>query len=215
MITPLRSYLYTKLSLGVLISQASPSRRSSTTTTTTITPSAMPSRETLQDDWTALYKERLPCLAKKKDPSQRKWPVQLDHCFARIILDNAIGKDKPWTHVIKSPAYKHMTASQLEDAIALGEKLIKGEADLVALDEKSLALRGKRGKERITNTTTTTTGDEKAGASMSRKRKIIPEEGGHADTKADGKREEKKMSHAFPETRHQKRVRVENSKREP
>ncbi|KAF2158199.1 methylated-DNA--cysteine S-methyltransferase [Myriangium duriaei CBS 260.36] len=102
----------------------------------------------LQDRWNNLYKTHLPSLAKAHDPVQPRWPVQLDHCFARIILDNAVGVDQPWTAVVKSPAYKNMTQTQLEDAIELGEKLATGQADLVELDERSLALRGKNSKFR-------------------------------------------------------------------
>lgn len=108
--------------------------------------SSNPSLDDLRDKWNHLYRTRLPSLAKAKDPTQPKWPVQLDHCFARIILDNAVGKDRPWAQVVKSPAYKHMSQQQLEDAIELGEKLATGEEDLAALDEKSLALRGKKSK---------------------------------------------------------------------
>ena len=100
----------------------------------------------LQDRWNDLYKTHLPSLAKEKDPVQPHWPVQLDHCFARIILDNAVGVDQPWTAVVKSPAYKNMTRSQLEDAIELGEKIATGQVDLVQLDERSLELRGKKSK---------------------------------------------------------------------
>lgn len=107
----------------------------------------MPNIEKLQERWNNLYKVHLPGLAKARDPVQNRWPVQLDHCFARIILDNAVGVDRPWTAVLKSPAYKNMTQSQLEDAIDLGERLATGQADLVELDERSLELRGKRSKK--------------------------------------------------------------------
>lgn len=106
----------------------------------------MPSLEDLREQWDHLYRTQLPALAKAKDAAQPKWPVQLDHCFARIILDNAVGKDRPWNQVLKSPAYKNMSREQLDSAIALGEKLSKGEEDLVALDERSLSLRGKKSK---------------------------------------------------------------------
>lgn len=105
-----------------------------------------PPIEDLQDKWNHLYRTWLPQLAKAKDPAQPKWPVQLDHCFARIVLDNAVGKDRPWAQVVKSPAYKNMSRQQLEDAIELGEKLALGKENLVELDEKSLALRGKKSK---------------------------------------------------------------------
>lgn len=108
--------------------------------------SSDPPIEDLQDKWNNLYRTRLPKLAKAKDPAQPKWPVQLDHCFARIVLDNAVGKVRPWAQVVKSPAYKNMSRQQLEDAIELGEKLANGEENLVELDERSLALRGKKSK---------------------------------------------------------------------
>lgn len=87
----------------------------------------------------------MPSVAKRRDPAQRRWPVTLDHCFARIILDNAVGKDVPWMSVIKSPAYKNMTTSQLRDAIRLGNEILEGKADLVQLNQRSLEIRGKEG----------------------------------------------------------------------
>ncbi|KAI7562791.1 hypothetical protein KC317_g8176, partial [Hortaea werneckii] len=104
--------------------------------------------EQLRQRWNELYKQRLPALAKARDPVQSTWPVFLDHCFARIVLDNAIGKDKPWTEAIKSPAVKNMSEDQLTSAIDLAEGLASGKADLVALDERSLEVRGKRSKKR-------------------------------------------------------------------
>ena len=103
--------------------------------------------DSLRERWTHLYASHLPALAKARDPAQNHWPVHLDHCFARIILDNAIGIDKPWTQAIKSPAVRNMTVEQLSNALALGEKVANGEADLVELDRVSLKIRGKREKK--------------------------------------------------------------------
>jgi O-6-methylguanine DNA methyltransferase len=100
----------------------------------------------LRDRWTHLYASHLPALAKARDPAQKHWPVHLDHCFARIILDNAVGVDKPWTKAVKSPAVRNMTMEQLRDALMLGERVARGEVDLVQLDGVSLRLRGKREK---------------------------------------------------------------------
>lgn len=50
-------------------------------------------------------------------------PVTLDHCFGRIILDNAVGVDRPWTETIKSPAIKNMTEGQFRAAIDLGHRV--------------------------------------------------------------------------------------------
>jgi O-6-methylguanine DNA methyltransferase len=101
--------------------------------------------EPLRARWKHLYASHLPALALARDPAQSKWPVHLDHCFARIVLDNAIGINKPWNQVIKSPAVRTMTVEQLKSALDLGERVASGEADLVRLNERSLGLRGKSG----------------------------------------------------------------------
>lgn len=104
----------------------------------------------LRTRWTTLYKRTLPQFARSSHPSQPHWPVHLDHCFARIILDAIIGNStsidtasSPWTERIPSPAVKNMTAQQLEACIELGEAIAAGSADLVKLDQQSLAVRGK------------------------------------------------------------------------
>jgi O-6-methylguanine DNA methyltransferase len=104
--------------------------------------------ENLRERWTHLYREHLPALAKARDPGQKQWPVHLDHCFARIILDNVVGADKPWTDVVKAPAVKNMSSEQLQAAIGLGEEIATGKANLVELDEWSLSLRGKQSKNK-------------------------------------------------------------------
>lgn len=101
---------------------------------------------TLQDDWKSLYSKTLPSLAVSRSPAQKVWPVHLDHCFARIILDNAIGIDRPWTSKLASPAMKNMAPEQLERCIALGKAIADGREDLADLDAISLGLRGKKQK---------------------------------------------------------------------
>ncbi|KAF2484743.1 6-O-methylguanine DNA methyltransferase [Neohortaea acidophila] len=98
---------------------------------------------TLRNHWTLTYTQTLPALARAKDPVQPHWPVHLDHCFARIILDNAVGIDRPWTEVVKAPAVKHMNPTQLKEAWLLGRRICEGRVDLGALNERSLELRGK------------------------------------------------------------------------
>lgn len=98
------------------------------------------------EKWNHLYKEHLPQLAKARDEAQKKWPVHLDHCFARIILDNAIGQDRPWTAVLKSPAVNNMTSVQLTKAIGLAEDIANGRVDINQLNEQSLHFRGKKRK---------------------------------------------------------------------
>lgn len=106
--------------------------------------------EDLVREWKTLYAKTLPSLARSKDSAQPKWPISLDHCFARIILDNTIGKgageagrNVQWDSVIPKPAIKNMSEAQLKSAIELGQRISRGEADLVELDRKSLEARGK------------------------------------------------------------------------
>ena len=102
--------------------------------------------------WITCYTRTLPNLARSGAPSQPTWPVHLDHCFARIILDAVIGNSNstrqdetptPWTAKLKSPAVKNMSAQQLEACIELGEAIAEGRIDLVELDRRSLTVRGK------------------------------------------------------------------------
>ncbi|KAJ9647310.1 hypothetical protein H2201_003910 [Coniosporium apollinis] len=97
----------------------------------------------LQDEWTEVYRKRLPALAAQRNPAQKQWPVHLDHCFARVVLDNAIGKDRPWTEVVKAPAVKNMSEMQLQTALSLADDIATGKVDLVALNQTSLTLRSK------------------------------------------------------------------------
>lgn len=107
--------------------------------------------KTLTSRWTTLYTRTLPTQAR----SQPTWPVHLDHCFARIILDAVIGNSNsnhpnetptPWTAKLKSPAIKNMSTQQLEACIELGEAIAEGKIDLVELDRRSLTVRGKTPK---------------------------------------------------------------------
>ncbi len=108
----------------------------------------------LQAQWTKIYSKTLPSLARTHDPSQPKWPVTLDHCFARVILDNTVGEgQEQWDKRLKKPAVRNMSESQLKAAIELGEKIKNGSVDLVALDMQSLEARGK-GENKYKQSTT-------------------------------------------------------------
>ncbi len=96
----------------------------------------MTQREALEARWFALTREEMPAIAR-----QRGWPVHLDHCFQRILLDNTCGR--PWREAIASPAYRNAPEELLRKAIALGEDAIAGKADLAQLNTRSLRLRGK------------------------------------------------------------------------
>ena len=138
--------------------------------------------------WTILYTQILPTLARSKADCQTIWPVSLEHCFARIILDAVIGNSNstrpnenptPWTAKLKSPAIKNMSAQQLAACVELGEAIAEGRTDLVELDQQSLTVRGKTLK----------------GAKKRKRRDDDP--GGHAPDHDEGK----KKSRAKPSAR--------------
>lgn len=93
-------------------------------------------RSSLEQRWFALTRETLPALA-----ASRGWPVRLDHCFQRILLDAACGGR--WTESVARPAYRNLDDTRLAAAVALGDAVVAGEADLPALNAQSLSWRGK------------------------------------------------------------------------
>lgn len=95
-------------------------------------------RTTLEARWLDLTRRILPALA-----PERRWPVRADHCFQRILLDNAFG-GVWYHHVPRRPAYAHANTAALARAVALGEAAVTGDADLIDLNRRSLVWRGKR-----------------------------------------------------------------------
>ncbi|MBB3346557.1 MULTISPECIES: GCN5-related N-acetyltransferase [unclassified Sphingomonas] len=94
-------------------------------------------REERERRWLALTREVMPGLARA-----RGWPVHADHCFQRILLDHACG-ERWYDAIAARPAYRHATDAQLDAAVALGEAVVAGDADLAALNRQSLVWRRK------------------------------------------------------------------------
>ena len=94
-------------------------------------------RDELEARWFDLTRETMPFLAQSRD-----WPVRFDHCFQRILLDNASGGK--WSDTIAAPAYRNAPTEVLERALTLGEAAVAGEQDLAVLNNRSLDWRGKR-----------------------------------------------------------------------
>jgi hypothetical protein len=93
--------------------------------------------DALRARWRELVGTRLPQAA----ASRPHWPVTQDHCFARILLDNACGR--PWREVIRPPAWQQAPAEVLEQACRMGQAVLEARADLADLNRRSLRLRGK------------------------------------------------------------------------
>ncbi|MBD1909227.1 MULTISPECIES: hypothetical protein [unclassified Leptolyngbya] len=94
----------------------------------------------LRKQYLELTNHALPQLAKS-----RNFPVCYNHCFQRIILDNLFGRC--WYEVLdrkRNPAYKQLTEEQLEQAIALANRVIEQpDSYLQQLNRNSLNWRGK------------------------------------------------------------------------
>ncbi|WP_232283385.1 GCN5-related N-acetyltransferase [Sphingomonas sp. PAMC 26617] len=97
-------------------------------------------RAVIEQQWLDLTRIRLP-----KRAMEARWSLRLDHCFQRILLDDACGGCW-YDHIVGRPAYANAPAAVLAHAIATGEALLAGTADLIALNAQSLAWRGKGGK---------------------------------------------------------------------
>ena len=94
-------------------------------------------RADLERRWLRLTREDLPAVARG-----RGWPVHLDHCFQRILLDHACGG--VWYDRIEGrPAYRAAPAEVLTRAVRTAEAVLAGQADLAALNAQSLRWRGK------------------------------------------------------------------------
>lgn len=88
------------------------------------------------DDWKQLIGVHMPAVAK-----ERAWPVRFDHCFSRILLDNACGG--VWYDKVPRPAYRHTDQKEVREAYALGLSVLRGSACLHTLNRASLYYRGK------------------------------------------------------------------------
>ena len=94
-------------------------------------------RAALEAEWLDLTRHALPAAAR-----ERGWPIRLDHCFQRVLLDVAFGG--VWYDFVEGrPAYAKAPQDALERAVALGRSALTGGADLPALNRQSLAYRGK------------------------------------------------------------------------
>lgn len=91
-------------------------------------------RIALEARWLDLVRRELPAIA-----AERRWPVRVDHCFARVLLDAACGA--PWRERVRPPAYRNLPSPLLERAVELAEGSLAGRVDLPALNRRSLDLR--------------------------------------------------------------------------
>lgn len=99
-------------------------------------------RQALEQRYVALVREVLPAAAVAQG-----WRLQRDHCFGRVLLDDAVGAC--WYDVLdrRRTAFRQLDDRQLAGAVALAEQLLsQGDALLARLDDRSLSWRGKAPK---------------------------------------------------------------------
>lgn len=78
----------------------------------------------------------LPSLAK-----QNQWPIHLNHCFARVVLDTLF-RDSWYNHLDRSsPAYRQLKRTQLLAVISIIEGVVLDPSTLAELNELSKSYR--------------------------------------------------------------------------
>lgn len=73
--------------------------------------------------------------------NNKQYPVHLNHCWARIILDNIC--DDKWSNVLTKPAYKNLNKHMLERAISIAKSLVNSSDLAIYLNNRSLKFRNK------------------------------------------------------------------------
>ncbi len=72
-----------------------------------------------------------------------RWPIRADHCFLRIVYDNAVGAK--WDTLHARPAWRTLPEPGLAAALTIAERIEReGLPALTKLNAASLAWRGKR-----------------------------------------------------------------------
>jgi hypothetical protein len=96
----------------------------------------------LRTQYLDLINDRLPAAA-----VIRQFPIRLNHCFVRVILDNLF--QGVWYDFLvrgsRLPAYKQLSAAQLLAAIDIATNILERDDDYIAtLNDRSLQWRGKK-----------------------------------------------------------------------
>lgn len=93
----------------------------------------------LRAEYTRKVNGELPAQAQSSDG----WPIHLDHCFGRVVLDNLFG-DEWYSHVDDRPAYKHLSQKELREAVEIADRMLtEGKPAVEELNQNSLRWRDK------------------------------------------------------------------------
>jgi len=95
----------------------------------------------LREEYDRTVNERLPESAQDSEG----WPIHLDHCFGRVVLDNLF-EDEWYSHVDGRPAYENLSPEELREAIGIADRMLAGGQPVVEeLNENSLRWRDETG----------------------------------------------------------------------
>lgn len=101
-------------------------------------------RSRLEQRYLSLVGQELPAAARAG-----RWRLHRDHCFGRVLLDDAVGAC--WYDVLdrRRTAFRQLDDAALAAAVLMGERLlVEGDPLLADLDDRSLTWRGKPLKPR-------------------------------------------------------------------
>lgn len=89
--------------------------------------------------YSQLVNSDLPAAAK----ASKQYPVWLNHCFGRIILDAVCGQQ--WREVLveRKPGYRQLSSQQLQKAVIVAETMLVSPCVCHDLNVESLRYRGK------------------------------------------------------------------------
>lgn len=93
----------------------------------------------LKEQYLDLINHQLPAKAR-----QTAMPVRFNHCFARIVLDNLFGGCWYGHLSRQQPAYKQLDETQLRQAIALAQSMLRSPQTAERLNQNSLRWRGQQ-----------------------------------------------------------------------
>ena len=97
----------------------------------------------MREAYLSLTRHALPEAARRANASGDAWPITLDHCFMRVVLDHLFGQR--WDAAIDrrdGPAYRQLNATQLHNAISIAESMLDGGGERVrTLDDASRRMR--------------------------------------------------------------------------
>jgi hypothetical protein len=89
------------------------------------------------------YKRKVTDELPEKAQRSDGWPIHLDHCFGRVVLDNLF-QDEWYGHVDGRPAYENLSEEELRDAIRIADEMLqRGRPAVERLNDNSLRWRGK------------------------------------------------------------------------